>query len=291
MSMYERPLLRWLCGTRFLELGRRTAVMGVLNVTPDSFSDGGRYVDLPAAMARARDMATEGAHVVDVGGESTRPGSAPVEAQEEAARVVPVIQALRAEWSGLISIDTRKAAVARAAIEAGADIVNDVSALTHDPNMAAVVRASGVGVVLMHMRGTPQTMQNEPVYAEVVRDVAAFLSGRVSWLEAQGVDRRRLAVDPGIGFGKTVEHNLDLLAGLPSLAALGLPVVVGVSRKSFLGALTGRAVGERLPASLAAGVVAALRGAQILRVHDVKETCDALAVADMLAVRTAPWIS
>jgi dihydropteroate synthase len=228
-------------------------------------------------------MIDEGAAIIDVGGESTRPGATSVSVDEELQRVIPVIRALaKASPDVLISVDTTKAPVARAALEAGAHIVNDVSALQQDPDMAGVVRETGAGVVLMHMQGTPRTMQENPVYGDVTAEVIRHLADRCVWAEGQGIVPEQLAIDPGIGFGKTAEHNWILLEDLPLLARLGRPVLVGVSRKRFLGALCGREVDERLPASLAALVCAILNGAQIMRVHDVKESCDAALVADRM---------
>jgi dihydropteroate synthase len=256
--------------------------MGILNVTPDSFSDGGRYASVEVAVAHALQMVEDGAAMIDVGGESTRPGAAGVDEAEELERVVPVIRKLAAETDALISIDTSKAAVAEAALEAGAHIINDVTALTRDARMAEVARGSGAGVVLMHMRGTPRTMQEQPRYDEVVAEVRDYLAARCRALEGEGLEPGTLCVDPGIGFGKDLEHNLALLAALPEVGA-GRPVLLGASRKSFLGVLTGREVGDRLAASLGVAVFAALNGAHIVRVHDVKETCDAVRVAGMLA--------
>lgn len=268
----------WMCRDRALALGPAAAVMGILNVTPDSFSDGGRYLDHAAAVRRGLAMAGEGAAILDVGGESSRPGAAAVPVDEELRRVVPVVAELARQTDCLISIDTTKAEVAEQALRAGAHIINDITALTGDPAMAGVARRHGAGVVLMHMQGTPRTMQEQPHYAEVVADVRAYLLDRVSTLAASGLERARLALDPGIGFGKTVEHNLGLLRGLPALAGLGFPLVVGVSRKSFLGALTGRAVADRLAPSLAALAFAVQQGAHILRVHDVKESCEVVSL-------------
>lgn len=255
--------------------------MGVLNVTPDSFSDGGRFCALDAALAQAQRMREEGADIVDVGGESSRPGAEPVPAEVEAERVLPVIEALARDGRYVISVDTRKASVARAALERGAHIVNDISALG-DPEMAAAVREYGAGLILMHMRGEPRTMQDDPRYADVVAEVRAFLAERRRLAEAAGISAESLALDPGFGFGKTLEHNLALLACLSKLAAQDRPVVVGVSRKRMLGALTGRPVEERLAAGLAALTAAVLQGARVVRVHDVKESCDAVRVADRL---------
>lgn len=282
--MAPRPPLLWRCRDRELRLGARPLVMGIVNVTPDSFSDGGRYVEPAAALAQARRLRAEGADLLDLGGESTRPGAAAVSAEEEWRRLAPVLEALAAEGAGgaLLSVDTTKAAVARRALELGAHIINDISALTADPAMAGVARDFQAGVVLMHLQGTPRTMQQAPHYDDVVAEVCGYLAGRLAALAAAGLDPARLAVDPGIGFGKSVEHNLQLLAHLDRLAALGRPVLVGVSRKSFLGRLTGReAPGERLAGSLAAAMYALQRGAHIIRVHDVKESCD---VAKLVAI-------
>lgn len=275
----------WICGTRTLDVGARTLLMGIVNCTPDSFSDGGRFDGPADAVRHGLRLIDEGADLLDVGGESTRPGAVPVDPEEELRRVVPVIEGLRARTGVPLSIDTRKAAVARRALEAGADLVNDVSAGRADPGMPEVVRGAGAGVVLMHMQGEPGTMQQAPVYADVVGEVAAFLRERMTRFIEAGVPAGCIALDPGIGFGKTLEHNLELLAGLPALAALGRPVLVGVSRKRFLEALTGRVVDDRVYGSIGAGLYAVSRGAHILRVHDVKQTCDAIRVVDTLRTR------
>lgn len=247
--------------------------MGIVNVTPDSFHDGGRTVEVQAAVARGLQLAREGADWLDVGGESTRPGAAPVPADEEARRVVPVIRGLRGHLPGLpISVDTQKAVVARQALEAGASAVNDVSALA-DPDMAAVVAAAGCDVVLMHMRGTPADMQVDPRYDDVVEDVCAWLLARVAVARGAGIAPERIHLDPGIGFGKTVEHNLALIRHLPRLVATGYPVVVGASRKSFIGrVLDLPSTEDRLEGSLAVAALAAWSGAAAIRVHDVRET-------------------
>jgi dihydropteroate synthase len=268
--------MRLQCGTHLLDLAR-PVVMGVLNVTPDSFSDGGRYFDVPRALDRAGQMAADGAAVIDVGGESTRPGSAPVDEDEELRRVLPVVERLAATLSIPVSIDTRKPAVMRRAIAAGASMVNDVAAL-RAPGAVAAVAASGAAVCLVHMQGEPGTMQEAPRYGDVVGEVRSFLRERAAACEAAGIARTRLAVDPGFGFGKALEHNLALLAGLSAIAADGLPVLAGLSRKRMIGALTGRGEGDRLAGSLAAAIVAALNGARIIRAHDVRETVDALNV-------------
>ena len=280
--MSAPALKTWTCRERNIACGGRTLIMGILNVTPDSFSDGGRFQMAEQAVAHGLQMAADGADIIDIGGESTRPGARNVPAGEERARVVPVIERLRTETGALISIDTRKADVARAALAAGADIINDVSALA-DPGMAALAAETGAGVVLMHMQGAPETMQRNPRYGDVVADVRTFLAERIGFAAGQGVAPEQIAVDPGIGFGKTDVHNLALLRGIPALAELGRPVLVGASRKSFIGRLLGRTLEERLAGSLAAAVFAKLRGAQILRVHDVKESCDAVRLVDMMA--------
>jgi dihydropteroate synthase len=252
--------------------------MGVVNVTPDSFSDGGLYLDAGAAIAHGRELLAEGADILDVGGESTRPGAAPVTAEEEIARVEPVVAAL-AQAGATVSIDTTKAAVARAALAAGARYVNDVSALRFDPALAEVVAESGADCCLMHLGGdSPRTMQDDPRYDDVVSDVKAHLEERMAFAVRSGIAEERIHLDPGIGFGKTVEHNLELLRRLDEIVALGRPVVVGTSRKSFLGKLTGRDVGERVPGTIATNVLAFERGATIFRVHDVAPVRDALAV-------------
>jgi len=259
--------------------------MGVVNVTPDSFSDGGLFLEPDAAIAHGRELLAEGADILDVGGASTRPGAEPVSQHEELRRVLPVLDGLA---GARVSIDTTKAAVARAAIDAGAGIVNDVSALRFDPGLAGVVAESGVTCVLMHMLGEPRTMQRDPRYKDVVGDVKAFLEERLGFAAAQGVAEDRVWLDPGIGFGKTVEHNLELLRRLDELTAIGRPVVVGTSRKSFLGKLAGgRAEDERLPGTIATNVLAYERGASVFRVHDVAPVVDALRVA-AATVREAP---
>ena len=253
-------------------------VMGIVNVTPDSFSDGGLSLDRDAALAHGRRLIAEGAAILDVGGESTRPGAAPVSAAEELRRVVPVIEGLAGAGARL-SIDTSKAQVAAAALDAGASIVNDVTALRGDPRMAALVAERGCEVCLMHMLGEPRTMQRDPVYEDVVADVRSFLQERLHFAIAAGIAGERIWLDPGIGFGKTIDHNLELLRRLGELVALGRPLVVGTSRKSFLGKITGRPTGERVAATLATNVLALAAGASIFRVHDVAEAADALAVA------------
>ncbi len=261
----------------------RPRIMGILNVTPDSFSDGGRFDRLDAALRHAEAMCAAGADIIDIGGESTRPGAAPVSEAEELERVIPVIEAIRRDLEVPISIDTSKPAVMRAAVAAGATLINDVNALRAPGALEAAVEA-GVPVCLMHMQGEPRTMQQAPHYDDVVAEVRDFLLARAEACVAAGIPRHAILLDPGFGFGKTLAHNLALLRELPALTATGYPVLVGISRKSMLGRLTGREVDQRLAAGLAAAVLALEGGARILRVHDVPETRDALRVWE--AVRT-----
>ena len=263
------------CGSYRFELDR-PLVMGVVNVTPDSFSDGGLHDTPQAAIAHARALIDEGADLIDIGGESTRPGAAPVALDAERRRVLPVIEALAG--AGVpISIDTRKPELMREAIAAGASLVNDIGAL-EAPEALEAVAASTVAVCLMHKQGEPQTMQQSPQYEDVVREVRDYLSARVAAVQAAGISRGRVIIDPGFGFGKTFEHNVTLLQGLPSLAALGVPLLAGVSRKAMLGRITGREPANRVYASIAAALIAIEHGANIIRVHDVAATRDALAV-------------
>jgi dihydropteroate synthase len=274
----------WRCRDGALDLGARTLVMGVVNVTPDSFSDGGAFLDREAAVAHAARLVDEGVDIVDVGGESTRPGAEPVALEDENARVVPVIEGIRAARPGVvISIDTRRSEVAEPALEAGAAIVNDVSG-GRDPAMFGLVRDAGAGVVLMHMGGEPATMQDDPRYGDVVGEVHEYLRERVEAAVFAGLETDRLAIDPGIGFGKDLEHNLALLRALPTFGDLDAAIVVGASRKRFLGTLTGvDDPADRLEASLAAAVWSAVAGADVVRVHDVAATVRALQVADAIA--------
>jgi dihydropteroate synthase len=261
--------------------------MGVLNVTPDSFSDGGEYLDPAAAVAHALAMEEEGAQLIDIGGESTRPGAEPVPVDEELRRVVGVLERLSAtKLRATVSIDTAKARVARAAIDAGARMVNDVTALRGDPEMAGVVSAAGVDCCLMHMRGEPRTMQVDPRYDDVVDDVKAFLEERLAFAVSAGIAEERIVLDPGIGFGKTIDHNLELLRRLDELVAIGRPVLIGTSRKSFIGRITGRPERERLAGTIATCVLAYERGASIFRVHEVAPVADALRTA---AATFAGW--
>ncbi len=265
-------------------------IMGVVNVTPDSFSDGGRFLEPAAAIAHGLELEADGAAILDIGGESTRPGADPVSAEDELRRVLPVIDGLMsAGTSTQISIDTYKAAVAVEALRAGATIVNDVTAFRGDPEMAPVIAASGASCCLMHMLGEPRTMQDDPRYEDVVDEVKAFLNGRIEFALASGVPVERIMVDPGIGFGKTVAHNLELLRRLHELVLLGPPVVIGTSRKSFLGKLTGRDVDQRLAGTVATNVLAYAAGARVFRVHEVAPVRDALAVA--AATVNPPWSS
>jgi dihydropteroate synthase len=285
----NRTVHSWFCRDRVLKLGEHTRVMGILNVTPDSFSDGGGFPDPSAAVDRALEMAAQGADIIDVGGESTRPGAEPVPAAEEIRRTVSVIEKIRAQSDVFISIDTMKAEVAERALGAGADIINDVSAFEADPNMVEVAAKTRAGAVLMHMKGSPQTMQGDPDYGNVVAEVGSYLKGRLGFAEERGVARERMVIDPGIGFGKTVEHNLELLRGLPDLAERGGSVLVGASRKSFIGHLLGKEnPEERLAGSLGVAAWAILRGAHILRVHDVIDTCDVCRLVDTLLTGESP---
>lgn len=262
------------CGGRALDLSR-TAVMGILNITPDSFSDGGVFFDPRAALERAREMVEEGADILDIGGESTRPGARHVSAQEEIERVVPVIEACTRELPVALSVDTSKPEVMHAAVAAGAGLINDVRALRL-PGAVSAAAALGVPVCLMHMRGEPATMQQDPRYGDVVREVREFLASRIEAAERAGVPRDRLLVDPGFGFGKTVEHNLELLRNLRELEGLRVPVLAGLSRKSMIGKLLGLPVERRLYASLTLALVAVANGARVLRVHDVGPTVEAV---------------
>lgn len=268
----------WRCGDRAFELGDRPLLMGIVNVTPDSFSDGGRFLDAAAAIAHARRLAEEGAGLVDLGAESTRPGSEPVPAAEQIRRLLPVVEALAGDPAIAISVDTADAEVAAWAMAAGAHVVNDVSGL-EDPRMAATLARAGAGVVIMHRQGVPATMQADPRYDDVAREVGGHLAARVAAAVAAGIAAERIAVDPGIGFGKTARHNAELLARLDEIAALGRPVLVGVSRKRFLGRALELPADQRLEAGLAATAVAVFQGAAIVRTHDVAATRRAVTLA------------
>lgn len=277
----KRSIHSWKCRHRTITLGKRTLVMGILNVTPDSFSDGGEFIDPLAAVSQALKMIDQGADIIDIGGESTRPGAQPVSEADEIRRTIPVIEKVREQSDIPISIDTTKSQVAIQAVAAGADIINDVSALSADPAMAATAADSGAGVVLMHMRGTPRTMQENPVYKDVVDEVCTYLKARGDFAEDHGVARERIVVDPGIGFGKTTEHNLALLRSLPRLAQTDYPILIGASRKRFIGEITGKTVpATRTAGSLGAAAWAITCGAHILRVHDVLDTCDICRLLD-----------
>ena len=280
--MPDRSMI-WRCGRRDLELGRTPCIMGILNVTPDSFSDGSRYLDLELAVDRALEMESEGASIIDIGGESTRPNAEPVGLEEELRRVIPVIERLAGRLSVPVSIDTYKAAVAREAVAAGAEIVNDISAFTFDPAMAGVVADSGAGAVLMHTRGGPREMQKDTEYRDIVSEVIAFLDGALARADRAGIGRSRLVVDPGIGFGKSVSGNLEIIRRLGEFARIGRPLLIGTSRKSFIGALLDRDVDGRLMGTAATVAAAVLNGASVIRVHDVAAMRDVAAVS--LAIR------
>jgi len=259
--------------------------MGIVNVTPDSFSDGGQFLDSAAAAAHGAELVAQGAEIIDVGGESTRPGAAPVSEEEELRRALPVIERLAARVKVPISIDTQKPSVARAALEAGASLVNDIAANRGDREMWRVVAEAGAGYVCVHMQGTPATMQSNPIYDDVLQEVHAFFVDRLERLKHAGVEAVQVVLDPGIGFGKTLEHNLQLLAGLRRLTRLERPVLLGVSRKSFIGKLLGLEVPARLPAALACACLAVEAGAQMIRAHDVAETAQAVRMAEAILAR------
>ncbi len=283
------PARGWVLSTRrgSIDAARRTALMGIVNVTPDSFSDGGRYFDPGKAISHGIDLAQEGADIIDVGGESTRPGARPLSAREEIERILPVIRGLRRAAPIPISIDTYKADVARAALAEGADMVNDISALRFDAAMAPLIAAEKVPVVLMHMQGAPQTMQQRPRYQNVVQEVREFLQSRIHFALEAGVEADRIIIDPGIGFGKELDHNLALLRGIPTLVSLGRPILVGPSRKTFIGKILEVGPEGRLEGSLAAAVAAVLAGANMIRTHDVKEARRAIRIADALRFGSA----
>jgi dihydropteroate synthase len=273
----------WQLRDHTLTPGAPALVLGIVNITPDSFSDGGQFLDTDAAVAQALRLVEQGADLLDIGGESTRPGSQPVELEEELSRIIPVVRRLAALTSTPLSVDTNKAEVARQALEAGAHIINDITALAGDPTMPEVVRSYRAGVILMHMQGTPATMQVRPRYDDVVAEVVDFLEARLQACVNLGIAASQVVLDPGIGFGKTVEHNLRLLAHLEELQRLGRPVCLGVSRKGFLGTVLGRPLEQRLAGSLAAACHALVRGtAQIVRVHDVAETRDVVTMLNAL---------
>ncbi len=278
-----RPARRWQIRGQTLDLGRLPLLMGVVNVTPDSFSDGGRWLEPAAAVDHALALAAAGAEILDLGGESTRPGSQPVDVREELRRVMPVLERLAGQTQVPVSLDTCKAAVAREAIQAGVQIINDISALTHDPAMLDLVLCSGCGVCAMHMQGTPQTMQQAPAYENVVDEVLQYLAARRDCLLRAGVASQRIALDPGIGFGKSLDHNRQLLRNMARFHALGCPVLVGPSRKRFIGQVLGDAQADRTPGTIGVCLALALQGVQILRVHDVAAVRQALQLFDASA--------
>jgi dihydropteroate synthase len=265
-------------GGRRLDLAQKPLIMGILNVTPDSFYDGGRYPTPEIALKKAEEMLTAGADIIDVGGESSRPGSKPVSEKDEQDRVIPIIEKISQKFKPPISIDTTKAAVAKAALEAGAAIINDISALRFDSRMAELASRSGAGLILMHLQGTPENMQTDPHYEDIICEISDFFKERIAFAVQAGIKKEQIILDPGIGFGKTVEHNLEIIRHLSSFKILGRPILVGLSRKSFIGKILGLEPKERLEGSLAAAVAAALNGAQILRVHDVGETIRAVKI-------------
>jgi len=274
--------VRWIARDVTFEFPRPMLVMGIVNTTPDSFADGGQFLDTGSAVDHALRLADEGAEIIDIGGESTRPGSESVPAEEELRRVIPVIERLAKRSEVILSIDTQKPEVAKAALDAGAAIVNDVAANRESPEMWKVVAAARAGYVCMHMQGTPQTMQAEPQYGDVLREVGEFFKMRLTELLKHGIANGQVALDPGIGFGKNLEHNIKLLSGLNRFSVAERPLLVGVSRKSFIGKLLGTQTGDRLPASLACATWAAVEGAHIVRVHDVAETVQAVRMAEAL---------
>jgi dihydropteroate synthase len=278
--------MHWRLRDRVLEFGPRPLVMGIVNVTPDSFSDGGQFFQPERAVAHGLELVNQGADLLDIGGESTRPGSLPVEENEELRRVAPVVEALAAQTTVPLSVDTSKAVVAGACLKAGAHIVNDVTAFTGDANMLKIVRDAGAGVILMHMQGTPKTMQAAPHYDNVIEEICGYLQERLAFAMAGGLYAEQIALDPGIGFGKTYAHNMDLLSRLKEFQRLGRPICLGVSRKGFLGKITGPELGRRITASLAVACHAVMQSAvQILRVHDVQQTRDAVTILEALRAK------
>ena len=274
------------CRGKSLTFGKRTWIMGILNVTPDSFSDGGRYLDASRAIAYAHQMIEDGADIIDIGGESSRPGALPVSTDEELIRVLPVIEALASRTETLLSIDTCKPAVARSALQAGANIVNDITALS-DAEMAGVVAEMGAGLILMHMKGVPRTMQHSPAYRDLIPEILIFLRRRIEKAEAEGVCPTRIMIDPGIGFGKTAEHNLEILRGLDAFQSLDKPILIGTSRKSFIGKILNLPnPDDRLEGTAATVAWAIARGADVVRVHDVKAMCQIAQMTDAIHRRT-----
>ena len=278
-------MVSWQLRSQTIHFDERPKIMGIVNVTPDSFSDGGRYNQTHEAVSHALKLVTDGADILDVGGESTRPYSDPVSAQQELDRVLPVIEALRHQTDLPISVDTSKAIVAQQATKAGAEIINDVCGLQGDPAMIDVALSSGAGICAMHMQGTPQTMQDNPEYSDVVEDIHSWLLARRDWLLERGIVREKICLDPGIGFGKTHEHNLELLRNIERLNDLDCPILVGHSRKGFIGKVTGDTSAERIAGTLAVSMHLALRGTHVIRVHDVRETAQALRMFRALKAR------
>jgi dihydropteroate synthase len=270
------------CGDHFLEFGKRTLVMGVINVTPDSFSDGGKFYDSNVAITHAKHLVSEGADIIDVGGESTRPGSESVSLDEEMRRVIPVIEGISKDVNAPVSIDTCKSTVAKAALDAGACIINDISAMRSDPKIASVASEYSSPLILMHMQGTPKDMQKNPQYDDIMEDIKKFLKARVDFAISKGVPRENIIIDPGIGFGKTLEHNYDIIRRLEELEQLNLPILIGTSRKSFIGNTLGLDVDDRLEGTLATITMSIVNGADIVRVHDVKEAVRTAKMTDAI---------
>ncbi len=277
-----RAVYQWTCGDITLETGRRTQVMGILNVTPDSFSDGGVYDSVDRAVSRGLEMAAHGADIIDIGGESTRPGAQPVDLKEELRRVIPVIEELAAKTRLPISIDTYKSAVARTAIDAGAKIVNDISGLRFSPEIADIAAQTGAGLVVMHIKGTPQNMQKDPHYIDLINEIKDDLNQSIKTALNAGMPKTAVVIDPGIGFGKTAEDNYRLIKKLPDFCQMGFPILVGPSRKSFIGKILGLGPSQRLEGTAAAVTACIMNGAHIIRVHDVKEIKRVAAIADAI---------
>lgn len=287
LDNYLRSDYKINCGGKVLDVGNRTHIMGILNVTPDSFSDGGHYADATRALTHARAMAAAGADIIDIGGESTRPGAAPVAEEEELRRIIPLIERLSAELAVPISVDTYKSSVAKKAVEAGAGIVNDISGLRFSPDMANVVADSGAAVVIMHIKGTPRNMQQNPVYHDVIGEVMAYFEEGIEIAVKAGVDREKIFIDPGIGFGKTLEHNLVLLDRLDQFQALGRPIVLGTSRKKFIGTVLGvQAPEQRVDGTAATVALGIERGARVVRVHDVGRMAQVAKMTDAILRKT-----
>jgi len=278
------------CGTRPLVVGEKTLIMGAINITPDSFSDGGLYLQPQRAVDLALDMVAQGVDIIDIGGESTKPGSRGVDAEEELRRVIPVIQGIRAQTDTLLSVDTRKARVAREALEAGCQIVNDVTALRSDSEMAHVAARHGAVIVLMHMRGTPETMQRDIHYGSLISEIITYLRESIDLAQKAGIDREKIIIDPGIGFGKTVDHNLAIIKHLDQFRVLGQPILIGTSRKSFIGKILDLDVDQRQEGTLASVVASILHGAHIVRVHDVRNAVRAARIADAVKTVSLPEV-